>query len=119
MTGEDGAPRVGPAADRSEGSSRPPLNSQPHGHPVPPPRHWLADGTWPDGRIEDDAPAATAKTATAARLVRRHVAEFGADPVAARCGADVGELERFLAGDDWPTLDLLARLEQGLGVRLW
>jgi DNA-binding phage protein len=91
-----------------------------HGDPVlKEPRSWIAEGTWPTGSFQDDAPDAVAhalaiSVALAAALAGRNVSH-----VAAEAGMQRSTIYDVLKGKVWPETSTLAKLEVVLETTLW
>lgn len=83
------------------------------------PAAWMPDGTWPDGPIDDDAPAGVAIAAHIARVVINTAGSPGLDLLADKAALDRKTLRSVVAGDTWPDLPTLVALEASLGVSLW
>lgn len=82
-----------------------------------PPRSYLVSGEWPSGRVVGPAPARYAQL-----LSRRLAGAVGSRPlreVAADAGVHHTSLSDLLAGEVWPDLVTVSRLEVALGVLLW
>lgn len=87
--------------------------------PAGSPNDWLEEGSWPDGPALPGAPDVVAYAVAIARslddalqgLVRSHVAE--------QAGIERSTLYDILAGNTWPDMVTLAKLEQTLNVTLW
>lgn len=79
------------------------------------PATWVASGgTWPAGPFLAAAPSAVQRIAHAAAVIaaERHRLT-AAGPV------DAADVDDLVNGRTWPSIDVLAELEQALGVTLW
>lgn len=82
-----------------------------------PPRSYLRSGSWPTGTVEDPPEAVYA--AEVARRLKAAIGERSLRAVAREAGLDHTTVRAVLAGDRWPDLVTIARLETALDARLW
>lgn len=83
------------------------------------PASFLAAGTWPDGTLDRDAPAAARYVQEISRRLRDALGDANVSEVAAAAGLARSTLYDLVSGSTWPDVVSLAQLEQVLGVRLW
>ncbi|GAA0899291.1 hypothetical protein GCM10009574_083530 [Streptomyces asiaticus] len=85
------------------------------------PASYLADGTWPDGRLREDAPVSAVYAQAFSRRLRAVLEEMGLNPFAVEriTGVSRRTVERTLKGQVLPDFGAVARLETELGVDLW
>jgi DNA-binding phage protein len=84
------------------------------------PRELAADPeNWPDAVIPDHPQARVVQAI--ARALARHVDQegLGLRRVAALSGVNRQAIANLLAGDSWPDVATLSRLEDGLGIGLY
>ncbi|WDN54827.1 transcriptional regulator [Streptomyces clavuligerus] len=93
----------------------------PRSHGDDAPAAYLAEGTWPDGRLRDDAPVSAVYAQAFTRRLRDAIGEMGLNPFAVERVTGVGRrtVERTLKGLVLPDFGAIARLETGLGADLW
>lgn len=82
-----------------------------------PPRSYIVSGSWPDGRGSDEVPVRYVQEL--AMNLAEAIGDRSLREVGRLAGVDHTTISAVLAGDRWPDLVTVARLEQGLGVRLW
>ncbi|NUR14914.1 helix-turn-helix domain-containing protein [Terrabacter sp. C0L_2] len=83
------------------------------------PSDWLADGEWPDGDFKADAPEVVAYAVQIARALDEALEGQVRSHVAQSAGIERSTLYDILAGNTWPDMVTLAKLEQALSVTLW
>lgn len=79
----------------------------------------LAQGDWPDGALEPDAPAAARYVQEISRRLRDASSDASVSEVAAAAGLARSTIYDILTGTTWPDVVSLAQLEAVLEVRLW
>ncbi|MEU9603390.1 transcriptional regulator [Streptomyces sp. NPDC048057] len=85
------------------------------------PATYLADGTWPDGPLREDAPISAVYAQAFSRRLGAVIEELGLNPFAVQriTGVNRRTIERTLKGLVLPDFGAIARLESELGVDLW
>lgn len=76
-------------------------------------------GSFPDGRPRAHAPVAVHYSVVIARRLRDALEGENLSALCARAGMDRSTVQRLVAGQTWPELVTLAKLETVLDVRLW
>ena len=71
---------------------------------------------WPDGSASE---AAGTAAATFVRALNSAIDGRSIRSVAAACGVNHQTIRGVLAGEVWPDMYTVARLEEGLNARLW
>ncbi|NHC21859.1 XRE family transcriptional regulator [Nocardioides sp. IC4_145] len=87
--------------------------------PLAAPRAWMTEGTWPDGEIDPDAPAAVPYAVHVSKTLGEALAGRNKSEVALAAEIERSTLYDLLAGNKWPELFTIAKLELELGVSLW
>ena len=85
------------------------------------PKSFIARGTWPHGRLRNDAPVEVRYAQAIAQRLAFALNEKGVTlrEAARRTGVDRQTITRTLAGDTLADLATIAMLEEGLQVSLW
>lgn len=82
-----------------------------------PPRSYLVSGQWPTGRI--DEPVVARYVAAVSQSLQEAIGSRPLREVARAADLQHTTVRALLAGEVWPDLVTIAKLEQALGVRLW
>lgn len=83
------------------------------------PADYLVAGSWPEGTLVHDAPAAARYAQHISRVLAKRLAAENVSDVARRTGIARSTLRRICDGLTWGDVVTLAKLEQELNVRLW
>lgn len=83
----------------------------------PPPRAHVRSGAWPHAELDGDATAETAQQFVAALATATR--GLSLREISAQTGVEHSTIGAVLAGDTWPDIVTLARLEHGLDATLW
>ena len=81
--------------------------------------HLAADGTWPEGPLEDDAPDEAAFVMEIAYRLRTHCEGRSIRSVARATGLHPQTIINILNGTTWGGVPTIYRLEKSLKIRLW
>lgn len=87
----------------------------------PPAEFVTADGSWPQGPIDPQAPAYARVCAALVSRLQEHMTAHGLSlrAVANPAGIDPTSLSRLVTGKVVPDLATIAHLEEALGIDLW
>lgn len=83
------------------------------------PKTFVVKGAWPNGRFARDAPPAAAYAQDISRSLAQALEGRSKADVAAAADLHRSTLYGILAGDVWPDVVTLAKLETVLQCRLW
>ena len=85
------------------------------------PCDYLADGTWPEGPLVDDAPDEARFAMEVGQRLKAHCEANGLsmNAVSRATNVHTQTVINLLAGKTWGDLPIIYRLEAGLGARLW
>jgi hypothetical protein len=83
------------------------------------PIDYLHSGKWPEGTVDGSIPAEYARRIAVKLTAAINKQDLSIYEAARRCSVSRETLVRALAGETYPDLLTLARLETGLGVPLW
>ena len=87
--------------------------------PAGSPSDWVAEGAWPDGPLREGAPSVVAYAVAIAKALDQALEGQVRARVAEEAGIERSTLYDILAGNTWPDMVTLAKLEQCLNVTLW
>lgn len=83
------------------------------------PCDWLAEGDWPTGEFERDAPEDVAVAVAIAKALQVALEGRNKTRIATAAGIERSTLYDILAGRSWPDMISLSKLERELDQGLW